>query len=41
MPVTTKEKKAAAIKHILETVFGLDPGSNIELAFKENDLVSP
>ena len=38
---TTKEKKAAAIKHILETVFALDPDSNIHKALKENDLVSP
>ena len=41
MAVTTKEKKAAAIKHILETVFGLPPGNTIELAFKANDILSP
>ena len=41
MAVTTKEKKTTAIKHILETVFGLDAGNNIELAFKANDILSP
>ena len=41
MAVTTKEKKATAIKHILETVFGLETGNNIKLAFKANNILSP
>ena len=40
MPMT-KEKKANAIKHILETVFLLDPDNNIKKAFKQNNIVSP
>ena len=37
----TRQKKKAAIKHLLETVFDLDSNSPIQLALEQNGLSSP
>ena len=40
MPLSRVTKKKV-MKHLLETVFALDPDSSIELAFKENAINEP